>query len=160
VNPRGFALFLYYQIITSTLEPDILRVETMNKQELKQKLNKYNYRYKEQFEKITVNLDSTLEIEIDYSEENKVIITDKLRGYNMLTGVWSMSIRNSIIFNMIISFIYLFFFSYMRYFLHKPFIGFLFILMFIVGIGWVVLWTSYYHIKSENFKTLIQSWDK
>jgi hypothetical protein len=36
----------------------------------------------------------------------------------------------------------------------------LFILMFIVGIGWVVLWTTYYLIKSENFKTLIQSWDK
>jgi hypothetical protein len=132
----------------------------MNKQELKQKLNKYNYRYKEQFDKITVNLDSSLEIEIDYSEEDKVILTDKLRGYNMLTGVWSMSVRSSIIFNMIISFIYLLFFSYMRYFLHKPIMGFLFILMFIVGMGWIILWTSYYLIKSENFKTLVQSWDK
>jgi hypothetical protein len=132
----------------------------MNKQELKQKLNKYNYSYKEQFDKITVNLDSSLEIEIDYSEEDKVILTDKLRGYNMLTGVWSMSVRSSIIFNMIISFIYLLLFTYMRYILHKPFVGLLILLMFIVGMGWIILWTSYYLIKSENFKTLVQSWDK
>jgi hypothetical protein len=132
----------------------------MNKQELKQKLNKYNYRYKEQFDKITVNLDSSLEIEIDYSEEDKVILTDKLRGYNMLTGVWSMSVRSSIIFNMIISFIYLLLFTYMRYILHKPFVGLLILLMFIVGMGWIILWTSYSLIKSENFKTLVQSWDK
>jgi hypothetical protein len=139
---------------------EINNFTTMNKQELKQKLNKYNYKYKEQFEKITVKLDSTLEIDIDYSEEGKVIITDKLCGYNMLTGVWSMSIRSSIIFNMIGSFIYFLFFSYLRYILHKPFLGFLILLLFVVGIGWVILWTSYYHIKSENFKTLVQSWDK
>ena len=132
----------------------------MNKEKLKQKLKKYNYQYKEQFEKITVNLDSSLEIGIDYSEENRVIITDKLQGYNMLTGVWSMSIKGSIIFNTFISFFYFVFLSYLRYILHKPFLGYLIMVMFIIGIGWVILWTNYYLTKSENFKTLIQSWDK
>ena len=131
----------------------------MNKEALKLKLEKYDYSYKEQFDKIIVNLDSSLEIQIDYSEQGKVVITNKLKGYNMLTGVWSMSVRGSIIFNTIISFLYFLFFSYLRYILHKPFLGFLILVIFVLGMGWIVLWTIYYLTKAENFKSLIQSWD-
>jgi hypothetical protein len=130
---------------------------TMKKEELKQKLTMYNYSYKEQFEKITVNLDSTLEIEIDYSEESKVIISDKLRGYNLLTGIWTMSIRGSLIYNTFLSFFYFLFFSFLRYILHKPFLSFLILGMYVIGMGLVILWTNSYLIKYENFKTLIQN---
>jgi len=132
----------------------------MNKAELKQKLNRYNYRHKEQFEKIIVYIDSTLEIEIDYSEGDKVIIADKLRGYNILTGVWTVSVKGSIILNTALSFLYLLVYSYLNYIINKPFFIYCTLMIFVLGVGWTILWTFYYLVKAENFKTLIQSWDR
>jgi len=132
----------------------------MNKEELKLKLKKYDYHYKERFDKIIVNLDSTLEIEIDYSVPDKVIITDKLRGYNMLTGVWSTSVKGAIILNMVFSFFYFLIYAFLSYSINKPFVNYLTLIIFVLGMAWIILWTNYYLVKSENFKTLVQSWDR
>lgn len=132
----------------------------MNKEELKVKLKRYDYKYKEQFEKVIVKLGSSLEVAIDFSENEKVIITDKLRGYNILTGVWSMSVKGSIIFNTILSFFFFLFYSYLNYISSKPFTSFLTLMILVLAFGWIVLWTLYYLIKVESFKILIQSWDK
>jgi len=132
----------------------------MNKEELKQKLKKYNYKYKEQFDVIIVNLTPTLEIKIDYSEADRVIISDKLRGYNMLTGIWSMSVKTSIVFNTILSFVYALFFIFLNYSLNKQEFDVIIILLFVIGMCWLILWTNFYFVKAENFKTLIKSWDR
>ncbi len=131
----------------------------MNKEELKVKLKKYDYKFTDQFDVVTVKLGS-LEVKVDFSEIEKVIISDRLRGYNVLTGVWSMSIKGSIIFNSILSFLYLMFYFYLSYNLDKPFFNFLTLFFFILGVGWWILWTIYFLFKLEGFKTLIMSWDK
>ncbi len=132
----------------------------MNKEELKHKLKRYNYKYKEQFDVIIVNLTPTLEIKIDYSEADRVIISDKLRGYNMLTGIWSMSVKTSIVFNTILSFVYALFFIFLNYSLNKQEFDVIIILLFVIGMCWLILWTNFYFVKAENFKTLIKSWDR
>jgi len=132
----------------------------MNKEELKHKLKRYNYKYKEQFDVIIVNLTPTLEIKIDYSEADRIIISDKLRGYNMLTGIWSMSVKTSIVFNTILSFVYALFFIFLNYSLNKQEFDVIIILLFVIGMCWLILWTNFYFVKAENFKTLIKSWDR
>lgn len=132
----------------------------MDKEDLKVKLKRYDYKYSEQFDKIVVKLGSSLEVEVDFSQSEKIIITDKLRGYNILTGVWSMSVRGSIIFNTILSFIYTMFYIYLNYIISKPIMSNFTIMFLILAFGWLILWTLYYLIKSESFKMLVKSWDK
>ena len=132
----------------------------MDKDELKLKLKKYNYKVKEQFDVVIVSLSPSLEVRIDYSEPDRIIISDKLIGYNILTGVWSMSIKGSIIFNGITSFIYALIFSLLHISFKDQSFNLYIILFFIIAMAWIILWTNYFHVKVENFKTLIKSWDK
>lgn len=132
----------------------------MNKEELKLKLRKYNYKFKEQFDVVIVNLTPTIEIKIDYSEADRIIFSDKLIGYNVLTGVWSMSIKGSIIFNGIMSLVYALFFAFLTENFNDHSFGLYFTFFFILGMAWIILWTNYFHVKAENFKTLIKSWDR
>ncbi len=132
----------------------------INRDELKTKLKKYNYQVKEQYGEIIVKLDSSVQIKINETEDGRVIITDKLIGYNMLTGVWSMSFKRSIIFNTILAIFYMFLFIYITIGTEKdntPIVGVFFL---IFAYSWIILWTIYYLIKIENFKTLLMSWDK
>jgi len=130
----------------------------MTKEELKQKLKKYNYKFKEQFDVVIVNLSPSLEVRIDYNDPDRVIISDKLIGYNVLTGVWSMSIKGSIIFNGIMSLVYALFFAFLIENNHSFDLYITF--FFIIGMAWIILWTNYFHVKADNFKTLIKSWDR
>lgn len=132
----------------------------INRDELKSKLKKYNYKVKEQDGNIIVNLDSTIQIKINEVEDGRVIITDKLIGYNMLTGIWNMSIKGAIVFNVIMSFIYLLLFTFMSLDSDKDKMPMLGLFFLIFAFGWITLWTLYYLVKIENFKTLLMSWDK
>ena len=131
----------------------------MNKEDLKLKLKKFNYRCKEQSNTLTVNLGSSLDVIIEFSENDRIIISDKLRGYNILTGIWSMSVKGSIVFNSIQSVIYSLIFLYINYNLSNIQYSFFMLLFFILAVGFIILWTTYYLVKLENFKTLIQIWD-
>lgn len=130
----------------------------MNKEDLKVKLKKFNYRCKEQHNTLTVNLGSSLDVIIEFSENDRIIISDKLRGYNILTGIWSMSVRGSIIFNSIQSVIYSLIFLYINYNLSNPKYSFFILMFFVLALGFIILWTNYYLVKLENFKTLVQIW--
>ncbi len=132
----------------------------INREELKSKLKKYNYQVKEQYGEIIVKLDSTVQIKINETEDGRVLITDKLLGYNMLTGVWSMSIKSSIVFNTIMSLLYLLLFTYVTFGSDNDKIPLLALCYLIIAFSWIILWTIYYLVKIENFKTLLMSWDK
>ncbi len=132
----------------------------INREELKSKLKKYNYQVKEQYGEIIVKLDSTVQIKIEETEDGRVLITDKLLAYNMLTGVWSMSIKSSIVFNAIMLIFYLFIISSVILGVDKGNIQLLGLVFLIIAFGWIILWTLYYHVKIENFKTLLMTWDK
>ena len=123
----------------------------MNHTKIVAALEKYDWNYVEKSGKIIVKLDYSQQIIIDVSNLDKIIIKDKLVGWNFLTGSIEMSIKNAMLYN----FIGLLLFSFMllafdKSQMYNPF--------FLGYIGWVLLWTPFYLIKSESFKQQIVSW--
>lgn len=123
----------------------------MNQDKIINALEKYDYNYIQENEKIIIKLDYSHQIVIDISNPLKVIITDKLVGWNFLTGSISMSIKNAMLYNFIgtIMFGFLILFTEPK----TPMYG-----LFLVFITWVLMWTVFYLIKSESIKRQIVSW--
>ena len=114
-------------------------------------LNKYNFKYSVNAEIIIVNLDFAQNVILDFSQPDKIKINDRLTGWNFLTGLIPMSLKHAIIYNFVVAVI----------------IGILFINIevensefnlipfYLVLIFWIVLFSGYYLVKLENFKTQI-----
>lgn len=125
----------------------------MDKEKIKQNLNKYDFKYVEKGEVITVKLDFSHDVSIHFNNGNKIIITDRLVHWNFLTGGIQMSLKNS----MIYSFIGLIFGGFIfNYFLMNN--NFNAVFLFMTYGFWVVLFTIYYLIKFEGFKQQINNW--
>lgn len=124
------------------------------KELLKSKLDKYDYKYSSKKNKITVKLGLSLEINIDFSYPDKVIIKDKLVSWNFLTGVIEMSLKSSMIFNTVGIFIITTLFAILKIKTKAPNASIYFLFLIVL----VAIWTIYYMIKAENFKKMIISW--
>ena len=84
-------------------------------------LEKFDYRYSVKNQIIEVKLDFSQKVMIDLSETTKIKISDELVGWNFLTGLLVMSLKNAIIYNFIISIVsaFVFFLSAITYFFYK-----------------------------------------
>ncbi|PZU81542.1 MAG: hypothetical protein DI529_15370 [Chryseobacterium sp.] len=76
----------------------------MEKEKTLEFLNKYNYKFYEENHKIVVKLDFSQRVYLDFSENAKLKVTDRLTGWNFLTGLLNMSLKNAVIYNAIMSF--------------------------------------------------------
>ena len=119
-------------------------------------LNEYNYEFTRKDQKIIVNLDFAQKVYIDLSEVNKIKISDKLTGWNFLTGLIAMSLKNAMIYNFISAIILGFIFIYLQ--IQNDSI--ILIPIYLVLMLWVLMFTSYYLIKLESFKTRLMNLDK
>jgi ABC-type multidrug transport system fused ATPase/permease subunit len=128
----------------------------MEKAKVLKFLDKYNYNYSEKNNSIVVNLDFAQQVKIEFNEPNKIVMTDKLVGWNFLTGMISMSFKNALIYNFVGTIIFGIFCLYTE----KMKNGTNFIALFLVFITWIVLFAGFYLIKLENFKSQIISWTK
>jgi len=54
----------------------------MNKEIIKQKLEKFDYEFYEKGNKLIVKLGFSLDMEVEFTDENKIEIKDKLKGWN------------------------------------------------------------------------------
>ena len=126
----------------------------MNSEKILNALDKYDYKYIHQNGIIIVKLDYAQQIIIDVTNPDKVIIKDKLVGWNFLTGSIQMNIKNAMLYN----FVGLIFFSFLLIlkYNHAQF----FTPFFFTFIAWVLMWTIFYHVKSESLKQQIISWTK
>lgn len=116
-------------------------------------LEKFDYRYSVKNQVIEVKLDFSQKVMINLSETNKIKIYDELVGWNFLTGLLVMSLKNAIIYNFIISIISSFVFFYLQSLISSiNFIPFYF-----VFILWLLMSIQYYVIKLENFKSRIMN---
>lgn len=116
-------------------------------------LEKFDYRYSVKDQIVEVKLDFSQKVMIDLSETTKIKISDKLVGWNFLTGLLVMSLKNAIIYNFIISIISSFVFFYLQ-----SLISFInFIPFYFVFILWLLMSIQYYVIKLENFKSRIMN---
>jgi hypothetical protein len=94
------------------------------------------------------------EVSVTFTKEDTIKIKDTLTAWNPLTGIINLSVKGSIIFNTISLILIISIFAFFE--MLNPSNVYL---MIILGlISWLSLWTTYYHIKSENFKRLLIDW--
>jgi hypothetical protein len=120
----------------------------MEKEKILEFLKKYDYKFHEEDQKIVVKLDFSQRVNLDFSEDDKMKITDKLIGYNFLTGLLSISLKNAVIYNSIMCFFALVILSL----LNLKGMGNNLVIIF----GFIMiqhfLFSLYYLIKLESFK--------
>ena len=121
-----------------------------------QLLNKFDYKFEKKNNQIIVKLDLAQRIIIDFSNPEKIKITDRLVGWNFLTGLIEMSIKNATIYNFIGALVLTIMFVY----LDLEYDGINLIFFFLTFILWVILWTTFYLIKAENIKRTLMSWNQ
>ena len=125
----------------------------MNKQRIAEYLNKFDYDFKETNDSIKVQLDFNLEIHIDLSITDKIKISDKLDFLNFLSWPFSMSIKGTMLYNFISSFIVFVLFLT----LSNSMNNYVLTMIVIFAVFWNLYWLFYYLIKSENFKNEVRS---
>jgi hypothetical protein len=128
----------------------------MGIEKTEQLLNKFDYKFEKKNNKIIVKSDFAQRIIIDFSDPEKVKITDKLVGWNFLTGLIEMSIKNATIYNFIGALVLTIMFVYLD--LESDGINLIF--FFLTFILWVILWIMFYLIKAENIKRTLMSWNQ
>lgn len=114
-------------------------------------LNKYNYSYSEKNNSIFVKLEHAQQIIIEFDEPNKIILKDKLIGWNFLTGMIEMSLKNAFIYNFIGTIL----FGILCLYSENKTNGLNLIAIFLVFITWVILFSTLYIVKLESFKNQI-----
>lgn len=119
-------------------------------------LKKFDYKFERKSKKIIVKSDFAQRIIIDFSDPEKVKISDRLVGWNFLTGLIEMSIKNAILYNFIGALVMTFLFVY----LDLEYGGLNLVFFFLASIIWVLLWSIFYLIKAENIKRNIIRWNE
>lgn len=119
-------------------------------------LNKFDYKFERKNNELIVKLDFSQRIIIDFSDPNKIKIKDKLIGWNFLTGLLEMSIKNATLYNFIGAIVMTFLFTYLDF----EYNGVNLIFFFLAFIIWVLLWTIFYLAKAENLKRTLISWNE
>ena len=128
----------------------------MEKQKVLNFLNKYNFIYSEKNNSIFVKLELAQQIEIEFNEPNKIIIKDKLTGWNFLTGIIEMSLKNALIYN----FVGMLILGTLTMISANENNGLDFIPFLFVFSTWVILFSVFYIVKLENFKNQVINWTK
>lgn len=118
----------------------------MKSSQITQILEKYNYVYTVKQDIITINIDFSQNVIIDLSSPEKIIIRDELVSWNFLTGGLKMSLKNSILYNFVLTLFFGFFCQYLN------FLNYNFTNLFLTFISWVLIFTTFYLIKLESFK--------
>lgn len=119
-------------------------------------LKKYDYNFQRENKELIIKMDFALRMIIDFSDSEKIIIKDKLVGWNPLTGLMGMSIKGAILYNIIGAIIITFLLVYLDFEPERINLVFL----FLAFIFWVLLWTMYYLMKSEYLKQTLISWNE
>ena len=128
----------------------------MEKQKVLNFLNKYNFNYSEKNNSIFVKLELAQQIIIEFDEPNKIIMKDKLIGWNFLTGMIEMSLKNAFIYNFVGTIL----FGILCLYSENKESGMNLIGMFLVFTTWVILFSGFYNVKLESFKNQLINWTK
>ncbi|MDV7187934.1 hypothetical protein R3X25_11635 [Lutibacter sp. TH_r2] len=119
-------------------------------------LKRFDYKFERKNNELIVKMDFSQRMIIDFSDSEKIKIKDKLVGWIFLTGLIEMSIKNATLYNFIGAIVMTFLFVYLD--LEYSEINLIF--FFLIFIIWVILWTMFYLVKSENLKRTLISWNE
>ena len=123
----------------------------MEKEKVLNFLNKYNYNYSEKNNSIFVKLELAQQVKIEFDEPNKIIIKDKLIGWNFLTGMIEMTLKNAFIYNFVGTIL----FGILCMYSENKENGLNMIALLLVFVTWIILFSGYYIVKLESFKNQI-----
>ncbi|WP_067144800.1 hypothetical protein [Pseudotamlana agarivorans] len=119
-------------------------------------LQKFHYKFERKHDKLIVESDFSFRVIADFSNPNKIILSDRLFGWNFLTGLVEMSLKNAMIYNFIGGLILVLFYIYMPTVFNHLTTKILCIGIFF----WILIWTVYYLIKAESIKRTLTNWNK
>jgi hypothetical protein len=128
----------------------------MEKEKVLNFLDKYNYSYSEKNNSIIVKLELAQQVKIEFDEPNKIIIKDKLIGWNFLTGMIELSLKNALIYNFVGTIL----FGILCIYFENKENELNVIALFLVFITWIILFSGFYLLKLESFKNQIINWTK
>jgi hypothetical protein len=123
------------------------------KELVKKNLEKYAYQYIERSSVLYVKLGLSFVGQIDFSHKDKCIITDRLKGWNFLTGMIEMSLKSAMIYitiGLLINVLCCSFF--------EKELSYNFVYVMIGLVAYEIIWMAYYSIKSESFKIQVMNW--
>ena len=119
-------------------------------------LNKFDYKFSRKNNKLIIKMGLSQRMMIDFSKPEKIVISDYLVNWNFLTGIIEMSIKNAVLYNFIGVLFVTFLFIYLD--LESVKINLMFLYLWLIF--WVLLWTFFYFIKSENLKQVLMRWNE
>jgi hypothetical protein len=128
----------------------------MNKGIITDYLRKFDYDFTENENQIIVKRDFNLKIYIDLSDDGKIKINDKLDSLNFLSWPFSMSIKGTMTYNFISSFIVFVLFLALRNSINN----YILTLVVIFSAFWNLYWLIYYLNKSDSLKKEIKNLTK
>ena len=128
----------------------------MSKEKVIDNLERFDYSHSAHGDILKINLEYSLEVIIDFSEQDKIKIKDHLAGWNFLTGMIKMSIKSAMLYNFIGSLVATILFLYLDSQIEQ--INLMIIYLFVIS--WILSWTTFYVIKTESFKRQVIDWTK
>lgn len=113
-------------------------------------LKKFDYNYERRDNALIVDMDFSQKVLVDFSNPENVVMINKLKGWNFLTGIFPSSIKNAIVLNLIIGGICSLLIS-----LYDTKAG----LFFFLGLlFWVLVWFTFYHSKFNKLQQFLTKW--
>lgn len=126
----------------------------MNTNDAVKFLSAFNYKYRTDANGIVVSVDSKLDVALTFHNDKFVKYTDSLKGWNPISGIFSLSLHQSLWYNtigLIIVFVILELLKFSKY-------SYDFTYLLIIAVALNFMWFFYFHIKLEGFKNRIESW--
>lgn len=119
-------------------------------------LRKFKYDFERRHNQIVVDLGFSQKVSVDFSDPDRIRITDKLESWNYLTGTMEMSVKNAIRYTAVwgVLLIALYTYVWIRY-QYVPLL-----LIFAVTLIWGVVWTLIYFKNAENLKSHLIRWNE
>ncbi|MEM9391539.1 MAG: hypothetical protein AAGA02_13765 [Bacteroidota bacterium] len=118
-------------------------------------LNKFGYSFTKKNNVIQIKMDFAQRLFIRFSESGQIIIKDKLVGWNFLTGLIEMNLKNAFLYNFVSALLIT---VLMAYFFVEEGITYV-VFFYLIFITWLLLWTTYYLLKAESIKRVLISWN-
>ncbi len=130
------------------------------KNKIEKNLERFQYKYVKNDKSIIIDLGLRQEVTVTFTKDTEISITDKLKSGNILTGFLEMSLKKVIVYHSVLIAVTVLFLFYLFYYtgLNINTNLSIIIIISILGLGYLLFWYNYYHIKAESFKRTLMSW--
>ncbi|WP_194766179.1 hypothetical protein [Tamlana sp. I1] len=113
-------------------------------------LKQFDYKFKRKGDTITIIMDYSHRIFIDFKNPNKIVIKDQLVTWNFITGMLKMSIRKAILLNLLCN---MGFSALIAFFDLSAGIA-----VFCVLLIWTLFWSIVHISKYDKLRDMLTNW--